>query len=83
MESDSALAAQSDRVQILLADLWRAADQILDVVVLSMDVAASELIGTARCENARETRRELGRRPGRVIWEVATSHRRLHETRTD
>jgi hypothetical protein len=43
----TALAAQPDCVQVVLADLWRAADEILDVVVLGVDVAARELVGTA------------------------------------
>ena len=43
----TALAAQPDCVQVVLADLWHAADEILDVVVLGVDVAARELVGTA------------------------------------
>ena len=41
------LAAQADRVQVLLKDLVRAADQVLDVVVLRVEVAPGERVGAA------------------------------------
>ena len=61
------LALEADRVQILLADLVGAADQILDVVVLGVEVAPGERVRAARREHADEARRELRRRPRRVV----------------
>ena len=43
----AALAAQPDCVQVVLENVRCAADQILDVVVLGVYVAARELVGTA------------------------------------
>ena len=43
------------------------ADQVLDVVVLGVDVAAGERVGSSRGEHAHELRRELGRRPRHVV----------------
>ena len=52
-----------DGVQIVRGDLVRAADQILDVVVLGVQVPAGQRIGATRCEHPDEPRRELRGRP--------------------
>ena len=56
-------SAQADRVQVLLADLVDAREQVVDVVVLGMDVPAGERVVASGRELAHELRRELGRRP--------------------
>ena len=68
-------AAEADRVQVVRDDLVGAGDEILDVVVLRVEVAAGERVRAAGCEHANEPRRELGRRPGRVVAEPARSSR--------
>jgi hypothetical protein len=40
-------AAEADGVQILVADLVRAADQLVDVVVFRMEIAAGERVRAA------------------------------------
>src|SRR5262249_49133409 len=73
---------QPNRVQVALADLVGARDQILDVVVLCVEVASRERIGSSRDEHAHEARRELGRCPRRVVRRPRR-HPRLHEARRE
>jgi len=64
-----ALTAKPDRVQVVCGDLVRTSNQVFDVVVLGVQVSAGEGIGTARCQHSDERRRELGRRPRRIVAE--------------
>src|SRR5439155_26926961 len=71
-----------DRVQVALSDLVGAPDQLLDVVVLGVDVAAGEGVGPARGERAHQARRELRRSPGRVV-RSRLRHLGLDQARAD
>ena len=66
-------AAEPDRVQSSLSISSAPATQLVDVVVLGVDVAAGERVRPTRGEDADEPRRELGRRPRRVVAEDARS----------
>src|SRR2546423_10464899 len=61
------LAYQPYGVEISVANLICAPDQLLDVVVLAVDVAAGQRVGPPRGEDTDEPRRELGRRPRRIV----------------
>ena len=63
-----------------LVALVGAADEVVDVVVLGVEVAAGERVGPPRRERPHQARRELGRRPRRVGGERG-SHVRLDEAR--
>jgi hypothetical protein len=60
---------QPDRVQVVLANLVGSLDQLLDVVVLGVEIAASKLVGAPGREDAHEARRKLRWGPGSVISE--------------
>src|SRR5437868_3890690 len=78
-KTSSGLALQANDVQVLLADPVRAADQILDVVVLGVDVPPCEGVGPTRGEDAYEPRRQVRRGPRRVVGRPRR-HLRAHET---
>ena len=76
------LAPDPDRVQVVRHDLVGADDQVFDVVVLGVDVAAGEGVCAARGEHVDELRGELGRGPREVVA-VARGHVGLDEARAD
>src|SRR5439155_17770947 len=75
------LAYQPNDVEIIGANLVRPANQILDVVVLGMEVAAGQCVGPPRRKDTDEPRRELRRRPRRIVWRTLR-HLGAHETGT-
>ena len=61
------LAAEADGVQVLLAHLVDAREQVVEIVVLGMKVAARKRVVSPGRERRDEPRSQLRRRPGRVI----------------
>ena len=56
---------------------------VVDVVVLGVEVAARERVEPAGGEGVDEPRRQLGRRPRRVVAEAVADHVRAHEAGAD
>src|SRR5512133_2243542 len=79
------LPPEPDRVQVALAYLVDPREQLVEVVVLGVQVAAGERVVATGCELADELRRQLRRRPGRVLPEHthALGHFRPHEARAE
>src|SRR5829696_8115710 len=76
-------ASKPDRVEVALAYLIDPAQQLVDVVVLSVQVAAGERVIAAGRELADELRSELGRRPRRIVGKSARGQLRPHQARTE
>src|SRR5262245_30335100 len=79
----SPLAPEADGVQVLGDDLLGARGAVVDVVVLGVEVAAGKGIQLAGGECMDELRRQLGRRPRRIVAEAVSGHLRSHEAGAD
>src|SRR5437764_12047487 len=73
------LSSEPDRVEVALAYLIDPVEQLVDVVMLGVEVAAGKRVVAARREPPDEFRSELRRRPWRVVRKRARSQLRLHE----
>src|SRR5436190_11454850 len=78
----SRLPPAPDRVEVALVDLVDPHEELVDVVVLRVEIAAGEGVVATRRELPDDVRRARGRRPRRVGREVR-SHLRLNETRAE
>lgn len=75
------LAPEPDRVQIALAHLVDPLEQLVEVVLCRVQVAAGERVVAAGGELADELRGELRRHPGRVVWVRIPGHLGSNEPR--
>src|SRR5215217_9127896 len=72
-------ASKPDRVEVVLAYLVDPAQQLVDVVVLGVQVAAGERVVAAGRELAHERRSEFGGRPRRIVGKSARGQLRPHQ----
>src|SRR5829696_2329009 len=72
-------ASKPDRVEVALAYVIDPAQQLVDVVVLGVQVAAGERVVAAGREFADELRGEFGWRPRRIVGKSARGQLRAHQ----
>src|SRR5918999_2304896 len=72
-------ASKPDRVEVPLAYLIDPLQQLVDIVVLCVQVAAGERVIAAGRKLANELRGELGRRPRRIVGNSAGGQLRPHQ----
>src|SRR5215204_2960066 len=76
-------ASKPDRVEVALAYLIDPLQQLIDVVVFGVQVAAGERVIAAGRELADEFRSEFGRRPRRIVGNSARGQLRPHQAGTE
>src|ERR671915_1735920 len=76
-------ASKPDRVEIALAYLIDPLQQLVDVVVLRVQVAAGERVIAAGRELADQLRSQFGRRPRRIVGNSTDGQLRSHQAGTE